>query len=189
MKAEPLNEILARDAAEQSRLLTRPKSVDEYKVEPTKEFKPPEGVEFTLDQANPQVANLKAWALRNGVPQAELSGLVDIYGGLMVSQQQTYKAAFEAQVASLGTTGPARVDALKTWLDSKGYGAFKAMIVTADIVKGFEKLMADMRGGGGGGHRPNGSDNGAADGKIPGYEKMSFEQRRHAQEQRRSGAR
>lgn len=179
----------ARDAADQSRRLALPKTGDEYKVEPTKDFKPPEGVEFSLDQKNPQVANLKAWALRNGVPQSELSGLVDIYGGLMVAQQQTHKAAFEAQVAALGTTGPARVDAVKTWLDAKGFGAFKPMIVTADIVKGFEKLMGDYRGGGGGGPNPRGTDNGAADGKIPGYEKMSFEQRRHAQEQRRSGAR
>jgi hypothetical protein len=188
-KAEPFNEILARDAARQSELLTRPKSVDEYKVEPSKEFKAPEGVEFSLDQANPQVANLKAWALRNGVPQAELSSLVDIYGGLVAAEKQTYKAGFDAEVAKLGTAGPARMDAAKTFLDAKGYGALGKVLFTAESVVAIEKLMADMRGQGASTYTGNGRDMGADAGKIAGYSGMTFEQRRQAQDQARQRGR
>lgn len=167
------------------RRLTLPKTLDEYKVEPSAAFKPPEGVEFTLNQSDPQVANLKAWALKNGVPQAELSGLVDIYGGLVASQQQTYKAAKDAEIAKLGTAGPSVVDSISTWLDAKGYGAFKPMMVTADIIRGFQKLMADTSSQGASHYTGNGRDTGQSDGKIVGYEKMNFAQRRQAQDQAR----
>jgi hypothetical protein len=56
---------------------------------------------------------------------------------------------------------------------------------TADIISAFEALQRRVSSQGAAGYTGNGRDNGASEGKIAGYEKMSFEQRRHAQEQQR----
>jgi hypothetical protein len=54
---------------------------------------------------------------------------------------------------------------------------------TADIISAFEALQRRWVSQGASGYTGNGRDNGAGNGKIPGFDKMSFEQQRHAQEQ------
>lgn len=186
VKADSLNEVLARDAAAESRRLSLPAKVDEYKFETTKDFKLPQGMEFALDQNNPLIPRLKEWALKNAIPQAELSNLTDMFGAYEIARQQSFKAGHDAQIATLGATGPQRVDAIKTWADAKGYGALGKVLFTADAVTAMEKIMADMRSQGASGYTGNGRDNGANDGKIANYPNLSFEQKRLAQDQRRA---
>lgn len=175
---------MARDAAEQSRLLTLPKP-EQYKVELSKDFKIPDGLEFAINQTDPQIALLRAWAAENRISQDQFSKLLDMHAGVQLSTAQTYAAAKNAEIAKLGPSGPGRMDAINTWLKAKGYEPAGAMLVTESIVKTFEKIMADMRSQGASSYTGNGRDNGAGDGKIPGYENMSFAQRRQAQDQQR----
>lgn len=200
---EEHDSLLAFKGAEDTKRLTLPKTPDEYKVELTKEFKPPAGVDFAIDDKNPALASLKAWAHKHAIPQSALSEVVDVYAGTVVGSMAAQKAAYAAEVTKLGPAGPARIDALGMWM--KGVLGDKAAVLTgtkgadgkstngvlwtAGIVEAFEALQQKFTGGGSH-YTGNGRDNGASDGKIPGYAGMSFEQRRQAQEQRRqNGAR
>jgi hypothetical protein len=91
-----------------------------------------------------------------------------------------------AEAAKLGATAQSRVASVQTFL--KGQlgdelaRAMNVMIVTADVVTGFEKLMSRFSSQGGGAfsqaHRVAPDEAGT----IPGYEKMSFMERRAAQD-------
>jgi hypothetical protein len=142
---------------------------------------------------------LKTWAHRNQIPQAELSALVDIYGGKISGDLAAGKAAHDYQVGLLGGSGPQRVDAINTWLrgmlgdqgrilsGTRGPNGqvTNGVLWTADIISAFEALQRRVSSQGAASYTGNGRDNGAQDGKIVGYDKMSFEQRRQAQDQRR----
>lgn len=183
----------AKVAAEDSRKLTLPKSADEYKVGTTANFKPPEGVEFKLDDANPAWTAAKAWAHKYGVPQAAFNEITDVFAGYMVGDAQTMQTAARAEITKLGTAGPARVDAVTQWLTAMGGDKFAGlanvikMAPLASTIEGIEHLMQQFSTQGGGTFNGGKRDPGGDDGKIPGYDKMSFEQRRHAQEQARAG--
>ena len=87
------------------------------------------------------------------------------------------------EVAKLGPTGPTRVDNVTRYLDAAGLGTLKSGVITADHVIAWEKHITQQTTRGDA--RPPDS------GGIPGYDKMSFEQRRLAQDQlaARRGAR
>jgi hypothetical protein len=94
-----------------------------------------------------------------------------------------------AEVAKLGATGAARVDAVTRYLDASGLGGLKSGVITADHVIAWEKHITQLTPQGGApfsqSHRLSPDT-----AKIPGYEGMSFEQKRHAQDQlaqRRTG--
>ena len=125
-----------------------------------------------------------------------------MYVGHKAGELATGKLAYEAEVAKLGAAGPGRIDALAIWL--RGQIGDQARVLTgvrdangnvrggtlwsAQVVQAYEALMSKVRGGGGASYTANGRDMGDHNtSKIAGYDKMSFEQRRHAQEQRRGG--
>ena len=80
------------------------------------------------------------------------------------------------ELAKLGSAAAARVNAVERWLDATGQGALKSGLSTAAQVEAMERHMATQ------GARFSQSTPPAA-GKIPGYEGMSFEARRFAQDQ------
>jgi len=83
-----------------------------------------------------------------------------------------------AELAKLGTNGPARVDAVTRWMDASGLGVWKVGMVTAAQVEQMEKHMA--QGAARFSQSPSAAPAGA---RIPNFEKLSFEQKRHAQDQ------
>jgi hypothetical protein len=85
--------------------------------------------------------------------------------------------ARNAEIGKLGVNGTARVTALNTFLDAKGYAPLKGMMVTAEIVTTLEKLVHDMTGGGN--FTQRGRDNDAP-GKLTDdeYAKLSFSEKR-----------
>lgn len=171
---------MAFRAAEESRLLALPKSPDEYKLDLPKEWKAPEGVEFQLDANDPLFKQARDFAHRNKLSQDEFSAGIALLASSKVADAATIKTAREAEIAKLGTNGPARVTAITTWMDAKGYGALKPMLVTADMVSTFEKLMRDTQGGSSFSQQHR--DTPANGTKIEGYDKMNFAQRRAAQD-------
>ena len=142
------NEIIARDAAEQSRRLALPESPDKYEVKLPDGFKPPEGVEFKF--SDPLLAQARATAHKLGIGQEGFSELLGLYAGAQVANQQQIVAARNAEIAKLGTAGPARVDALTTfWKAQLGEaeGAqVMSRVLTASDVALHEKIVARMQG-------------------------------------------
>jgi hypothetical protein len=89
------------------------------------------------------------------------------------------------EVAKLGPTGPTRVDNVTRYLDAAGLGVLKSGMITADHVIAWESHITKLTNQGGASfsqsHRAQPDNN-----KIPGYENMSFAQRRLAQDQLRA---
>lgn len=171
---------VAFKAADDSRKLTLPKTPDDFKLALPKDFKPPEGIEFKLDETDPLFAQARTWAHKNGLSQNEFETGIGMIAASKVADQQMIQTARNAEIAKLGVNGTARVTALNTWLDAKGYAPLKGMLVTAEIVSTFEKLMKDAQGGStfSQSHRESPDE----PGKIPGIEKMNFREARAAQD-------
>jgi len=183
------DELKTFKAAEDVKALSRPKTADEYKLELPADFKPPAGVEFKLDTNNPALGQLKAVAHKHGLTQAAVNELIGVYAGNEVGTQAAIAAARTAEIAKLGTTAPARVDAVINWLtgmdasaDKGDAKALAGMLVTARHVEAFERIINRLSTQGTASfssqHRVPADDK-----TIPGYDKMSFEQRRFAQDQ------
>jgi hypothetical protein len=159
------DELTAFKAADDSRRLNLPKSPDDFKPEFSKDFKPPEGIAApVIDDKNPLWAQAKQFMF--DVQTGKVSGqeafskMADLYAGAMVSDQQTIKNARDGEIAKLGTTGPARITAVQTWLraqfgDELGRmigGDEKTMgrIFTAKDVEFWEKAISKFTSQGAG---------------------------------------
>jgi hypothetical protein len=84
-----------------------------------------------------------------------------------------------AELAKLGSNGPARVNAVERWLDATGLGVWKVGMATAAQVEQMERHMV-QQGAARFTQSPSAAPAGA---RIPNFEKLSFEQRRFAQDQ------
>ena len=177
---------VAFKAAEDSRKLTLPAKPEDYKLALPKDFQPPAGVEFKLDENDPLFAQARTWAKENGLSQAAFEKGIGMIAARDVATQQMLTEARNGEIAKLGANGTARVTALNTFLDAKGYGALKSMMVTAEIVQQMEKWMAETSSGGTFSQAHRAAED--PTGKIAGYEKMTFEQRRAAQDNQRTRA-
>ncbi len=172
-------------AAEDVKRLSRPQKEDDYKIALPKDFVPPAGIEFKIDDKDPAFGQLKSVALKHGMSQQAVDELIGVYAGREVGTQAAIDAARAAEVTKLGTSGPARVDAVTRWMDASGLAVLKASLVTAAQVEALENHIRKLETQGVGGFSQ--SHRAAPDeAKIPGYEQMSFEQRRFAQDQRRA---
>jgi hypothetical protein len=167
-------------AAEDSRKLSLPQKPEDYKVGLPKGFKAPEGMTFEFNEADPLLTEARTWAQKNGLSQEAFEEGLALIAARDIGTAQGINEAKGAQIKDLGVNGPARVAAVTTWMDAKGYGDLKPMLVTSKIIATFEKLMRDVNGGApfSQAHRETPAD---AD-KIPGIEKMSFKEARAAQD-------
>lgn len=164
--AAHFNELQARIAAEDVRKATLPQSPDAYKVELPKDFTPPPGVEFKFNDADPLLS--QARGVMHDIDTGKLSGqeafskLLGLYAGAQVSSQETIAAARNAEIAKLGATGPARVDAVTRWAKSVLTDAEGAQLAsrmfTASDVQIFEKLITRMTNQGGASFKGNGRE-------------------------------
>jgi len=151
--AAHLNEIISRDAAETIRKNGLPPSPDSYKSELPKDFTPPVGLEFKLDESDPILAQARALAHEMEISQEGFSKLLGLYAGSQISTQQSVTAARDAEISKLGATGPARIDALNTFFTAQLGGSegkqFMSRILTASDVAIAEKLVAKIANSGG----------------------------------------
>lgn len=140
------NEIMTRDAAEQSRRLALPSKPEEVKLELPKDFQLPQGMEFKLDPSMPEYSKMQAAAVKHGLSPEAISDLVSIYAETKVGSQATIDAAHAAEVAKLGANGPARITALETFFTGLvGKDAaqhIKAMAVNSPMVQALEGVAA-----------------------------------------------
>jgi hypothetical protein len=174
-----VKDLTAFQAAEQSRKLAIPQKPEDYKLALPKTWQPPEGVEYKLDEKDPRWERARAWAHKYGIPQEAFEEGIEMLASTEVASATEISKARNNQINALGVNGTARVSAALTWLDAKGYGAMKGMVVTKDIVEAVELMMRrDLGGHFSQSHRVAAVENG----KIDGYEKMTFEQRRATQD-------
>jgi capsid assembly protein len=133
----------------------------------------------------PLIGEAKAFAHEAGLSQAQFERFMSLYAASQLQQQSFISNAAKAEQQKLGVNGPQRVDAVSVWLKAH-LGDDLAMpmlqtMATERQVRGWEKLIGKFSNQGGAGfsqqHRSQPDDK-----KIPGYENMSFEQRRQAQD-------
>lgn len=176
------NELSTKDAADAVRKNSLPQTADAYKIELPADFKAPAGVDFKFDDKAPELAQARAMAHAKGWTQQDFSEALGIFAAAKISEQATIDSARKAEVAKLGATGPARVDSVTQWMDAQGLGVLKSTMVTAAQVQAWEAHITKLTSQGSASFSQ--SHRVAPDqAKIPGYENMSFEQRRHAQDQ------
>ncbi len=162
-----------------------PKTPEEYELKLPESFQPPVGVDYKLDMANPALGELRAVAHKWGLPNEAVSDLLGIYAGNEVSDRVSMNAVAKAQREELGSAAPQRVDTVTRWIAAEAGNDANPIILsmgTAAHVRFYEKLMQKFATQGAAAftqsHRSAPEANG-----IPGFEKMSFEQRRQAQDQ------
>ena len=175
-----------RQAQEDLRKATLPPTPDAYKLELTPGAKLPGEVEYKFNAADPSLVALKNWAHAKGFDQSTLSEMLTIYATHEAQQNAVLAEISRAEIAKAGVNAPQRVDAVSKWIigemgeaDSK---PIRATIVTDAHLRFYERLMQKVSSQGAASfsqsHRAAPDTN-----PIPGFENMSFEQRRFAQDQ------
>jgi hypothetical protein len=186
--AQELRDALAERAVRRSRELTRPQKAEDFKLATTPNFQPPAGLDFKLDPDDPAVGMYRAFALKNGFTQDQFTEGLDLVASLRVGEAHAVSKAKAAEVAKLGAAGTQRIDTVTTWLAAMTGDNGAAMVrvlqmcPVADTIVAFESLMQRFQTQGAGAYTPTGRRVETPSGQIPGYETMTFEQRRAAQE-------
>jgi hypothetical protein len=187
--------MMERQALDDLRKATVPPSPADYKLTLPENLTLPGGVKFQFDEAGNKATfdAAKAWAHNRGMSQSEFSEMMGLYASHTANTEAMLSAQSQTEIAKIGVNGPQRVDAISKWLTGMVGEAdakpIRATVVTAAHVRFYETIMNKLTSQGGASfsqsHRvpPDTA-------KIPGYEGMSFEQKRLAQDQlaaRRTG--
>lgn len=152
LTAKEISDIVARQAADDSRRLTLPSDPSGYTLDLPKDFVLPEGIEVKFDPNSPDIHLARQFAKNAELTQEQFSQLLSIAGAMQVRQASTFKAARDAEVAKLGATGSQRVTAIQTFL--RGHlgdtiaRPFITTLVTEAQVRGWEKLIQKVTTGG-----------------------------------------
>lgn len=179
----------AAEAAENVRKGTLPQKADDYKIDLPADFKAPVGVEFKFEANDPILAQARELAHAQGMTQDGFSKFLGLYAAAKVGEQAQINSAREAEIGKLGPTASARVDSVVQWLtgmdataDKSDARALAGMLVTAKHVEAFERIITRTATQGSASFSQ--SHRVPADSKeIPGFDNMSFEQKRQAQDQ------
>jgi hypothetical protein len=178
-----INDHVAFKAAEDSRRLTLPQKPEDYKPTVTKDFKPPQGIEFVPNENDPLLPHARAFAQKHGLSQDAFSELMDLHASGVVSSMQAINNAKASELAKLGTNGVARKTEVDRWLQSQVGDELGAEIskytFSAKQIEGIEKLMANWRTQGQGSFSPQHRES-EQPGKVSDaeYESMSFSEKR-----------
>lgn len=149
---ETFDQLSAFKAEQDVRRNTLPKTPDEYKLELPKDFVVPEGIDYKLDANDPLLTQARALAHASGMDQEGFTRLLGLKAGAELADMQLVKGARDAEIAKLGTSGPARIDAVSTWMKARVGDdlakAWSSMMVTAKHVELGEKLIKAFTGQG-----------------------------------------
>jgi hypothetical protein len=177
--------IMQRQGEIDARELTLPKDPNGYELKLPADFKPPEGVKYEFNKDDPTLARARQLALNRKLDQATFSDFLSCYAAERIAEATKINTARNAEIAKLGTMAPQRIDAVKTWahgtLGSELGGAIEQMLVTSKHVEAFESIINKFSRQGGTPFSQGHREGEPPTGKIPGYENMSFEQKRAAQ--------
>src|SRR5260370_5952614 len=181
-----LGEMLQRQAQEDLRRATVPASAEAYEAKLPADLKLPGGLQFRVDASDPSLIAARNLAFAKGWSQQDFSEALGIFASHLAGQEFQLAERSRAELAKVGVNAPQRVDAAGKWLDgfmgTADAAPIKATIVTNSHLKFIEAVMAKLQNQGVGSfsqsHRVAPDD-----AKIPHFEKLSFEQKRFAQDQ------
>jgi transcriptional regulator with XRE-family HTH domain len=178
--------MMQRQAQEDLRAATRPASAEAYEAKLPADLKLPGGQTYTFDQNDPSLIAARNLAHAKGWSQQDFSEALGIFASHIAGQEAQLAERARAEIAKAGANAPQRVDAVGKWLDgfmgTKDAAPIRATICTESHLRFMEAVMSKITSQG----VPNFSTSHRVppdDAKIPGYENMSFEQRRFAQDQ------
>jgi hypothetical protein len=177
--------MLDRQAQDDLRAATRPPSPEAYEAKLPADLKLPGGLEYKFDVNDPTMIAARNLAHSKGWSQQDFSEALALFAGHHVAQEAALAERSRAEVAKVGVNAPQRVDAVGRWITGEMGEAdarpIRATIVTDAHLRFYEKLMNKISSQGTASfsqsHRAAPEAN-----AIPGYENMSFEQRREAQD-------
>jgi hypothetical protein len=181
-----LEAMLARQSQDDLRKLTLPTKAEEYKAELPPDIKLPGGVEYRFDVNDPSMVAARNLAHAKGWSQQDFSEALAIFAGHHAQKEAALAERSAAEVAKAGVNAPQRVDAVGKFITAEMGEAdarpIRATIVTDAHLRFYEKLIGKLTSQGAAAFTGKHRTAPDADG-IPGYENMSFEQRRFAQDQ------
>ena len=196
LTSEEVRGLMERHALEESRKATLPADPSGYDLTLPADFQTPQGVEFrwaTDDPVlGPMIDQAKRFAHEAGLSQDQFSKMMSLYAGSETARLVRINDAVKAEIDKLGATATPRVSAIQTWVrgvigDDALTGAVMSGIRSAAAVKGWEKILDHNRSQGGGSYSHAHRQPPAASGEIPGYEQMTFLEKRAAQDAQRRG--
>jgi hypothetical protein len=182
-----LAEMMQRQAQDNLRRATLPTTPDGYKLALPEGTTLPGNIAVQFDALDPGMVAARNWAHARGIDQQGFSEVLAIYASHVAQQEASLAERSRAEIAKAGANGPQRVDAVGQWITALVGEAdakpIRATLVTDAHLRFYEKLMTQHSSQG---TAPFSQQHRVAPeaNKIPGYENMSFEQRRYAQEQR-----
>jgi hypothetical protein len=182
-----LAEMLNRQSADDLRKATVPPSADAYELKVSPDAKLPGGVEFKFDGNDPSMVAARNWPHSKGLDQSSFSELLTLYASHVAGQEATMAERSRAEISKAGVNAGQRVDGISKWIRAEVGDAdakpIIATLVTDAHLRFYEKLQQKVTSQGAASF--SASHRIPADDKaIPGYDGMSFEQRRYAQDQR-----
>jgi hypothetical protein len=174
-------------AAQESRTASLPANADAYQLALPEGFKLPDGVALELNANDPNFKAAQAMAHAKGWTQADFSDALGVVAMMEANKAAAFETAKSAELGTLGANADKRIAAIVPWIvaeaGEKDAKPIIATLATAAHVRFFEKILAKQTSQGAASftqqHRVAPDDK-----SIPGYEGMSFEQRRFAQDQR-----
>jgi hypothetical protein len=166
-----------------------PRDPNGYEIKLPEGFKPPEGMQFEFNADDPALKQFREIAHRRGMDQGTFSEALGAFASVKVAELAQTNAARDAQMAQLGSAADTRIDQVATWLKAKVGDKANILIATlkqfpvAANVEALEGIIRAFSSQGGTNFTQSGRDQPDEGGKIPGYENMSFTQKRIAQMQ------
>jgi hypothetical protein len=179
-----ITDALAFQAEQNVRKNTLPKTEAEFVARNSENFQLPEGVKFQFDEKDPLLAQARKLALARGLDQETFSALLDLHVASKVGELQNQARARAINLEQLGAAGPQRIDAIAMWLnaragkDGAAVASFIKQYPSAPLVRALESVIRQMSSQGGADYSPQGRAEQEDAGKIPGYENMSFVEKR-----------
>jgi hypothetical protein len=180
-----LASMLDRQAQDDLRKATVPPTADAYELKLAPDTKLPGGLEFRFDGNDPSMVAARNWAHSKGLDQSAFSEMLTLYASHVAQQETVLTERSRAEIAKAGVNAPQRVDAIGKWIrgevgDTDAKPILASMVTDAHL-RFYEKMQQKVTSQGAASfsqqHRA-----GPDDDKIPGFEKMSFAQQRHAQD-------
>jgi len=181
--------MMDRQAQDDLRKATVPAAPEAYEAKLPADLKLPGGQEYKFDVNDPSLIAARNLAHAKGWSQQDFSEALGIFASHVAGQEAALAERSRAEIAKAGVNAPQRIDAVTRWITAEVGEAdakpIRATIVTDAHLRFYERLMNKISSQGGASfsqsHRVPPDTN-----TIPGYDKMSFEQRRLAQDQKRA---
>lgn len=144
------SEVSAFKTEHDKRIAALPQKPEDYKIELKlpDTVRLPEGMQLKIDDKDPRVPAVRAFAQKHQISQDGLNDLIALHAQMQIEEHNAGEAAIQAEMKKLGSNGPARVTALESLLKAnvskEEYEALRPVIGDAAAFIAMEKLLAKV---------------------------------------------